>query len=120
MSLPEIEVWYRYEGTVYEDSGAYIHVAAYPVKRRTPRGVWLDTYGLEKFVLNDSVKRYAYPTKQEALVSFVRRKSRQVRILAAQHDRAEILYAAGKAKLESESYENERSDPNELAIGGLF
>lgn len=114
------EIWYRYEGSVYENSRAHIGCQEYPVKRRTPHGVWLDVYGTEKFTLSDSIKRFAYPTKKETLASFVAHKSRQVRILAAQHDRAEILYAAGKAKFDAEDYENNASDPNLLHAGDLF
>ncbi|ESY35809.1 hypothetical protein NKK48_01790 [Mesorhizobium sp. C386A] len=68
--------WYR-----YEDSSAYhssIHLRRYRVLRETPKGVWLDDYGLERFVLKDAVKRWAYPTIELAQASFLIRKRKQV------------------------------------------
>jgi hypothetical protein len=54
------------------------------VMKHTPKGVWLDlTWGKRRFVLNDSRKRFAHPSKEEARDSFLARKGRQVRILEA-------------------------------------
>jgi hypothetical protein len=50
----------------------------YPVIKRTPKGVWLSMgFGEKRFVLLTARKRYALPTKAEALESFLLRKSRQ-------------------------------------------
>lgn len=54
-----------------------------PVVRFTPKGVWLD-YIFPKFVLKDANKRWACPTIDEAMVSFMARKVRQRGILSTQ------------------------------------
>jgi hypothetical protein len=55
-----------------------------PVLRRTPKGVWLDNYGGERFVLNGANKRFACPTVEEAQESFKARKEKQIRLLREQ------------------------------------
>ncbi|RWH49569.1 MAG: hypothetical protein EOQ80_06590 [Mesorhizobium sp.] len=68
--------WYR-----YEDSSAYhssIHLRRFRILRETPKGVWLDDYGQERFVLKDAKKRWAYPTIELARESFLIRKQKQV------------------------------------------
>jgi hypothetical protein len=47
-------------------------------------GVQLDFYGEKKFVLKDARKRFACPTPEEAMESFIARKKRQRGILKAQ------------------------------------
>lgn len=58
----------------------------------TPAGYWL-TYGWpnnkDKFVLHDARKRYAYPTKELALKSYIIRKNWQLRHLANTKAKAE-------------------------------
>jgi hypothetical protein len=88
------EVWYR-----YEDSGEHIYLHTYPVISHTLKGVWLRTgaewtLGKEvhldrKFVLKKARKHWACPTKEEAWISFRRRKVTQVSILTNQLDRAQ-------------------------------
>lgn len=48
------------------------------ILRFTKCGCWIEG---EKFVLLSGKKRYAYPTKEEALESFKRRKAMQIKIL---------------------------------------
>lgn len=74
MAKQEIIYWYRYDG--YE----YVSCSPYKVLRHTNKGVWLEMgYGIKpKFVLNNARKRFAYPTKKEALESFRMRKLRQI------------------------------------------
>lgn len=64
----------------------------YQVTKTTKCGVWLtDTYNIIKpfFVLNTAKKRYALPSKKEALESFMARKKRQISILSRQMKDAE-------------------------------
>jgi len=94
------EVWYRYNDMVYAEidewGEAYgrgrieVNLYEYKVIKKTPKGVWLDNYGFKKFVLKDARKRFACPTKQEALESFIARKKKQLKILKAQMDRAMV------------------------------
>lgn len=92
------EYWYRID-KIYEDGHALIEHCR--VLRYTPKGVWVDTWGGKKFILASARKRYACPTKDEALESFRARKRRQVALLAAQHDRAveQQKLAAGEVKM---------------------
>lgn len=88
------ELWYRYEevrysapvdewGECYGKGRLDVHIRGYKVLKHTAKGVWLDTYGIGKgrFVRLQGRKRYACPTKAEALVSFIARKQAQKRIL---------------------------------------
>lgn len=100
------DILFRCEGNRYSDGDCYLAFYDYAIVKETPCGVWIDLFGKKKFVLSGTRKRYAYPTKKEALESFIKRKSRQVRILAAQHDNAQALYEAGKAKLARADFEN--------------
>jgi hypothetical protein len=82
------EYWFRYDGTVYDEGCVHIYCSEHRVVRRTPKGVWLDAWGIPRFVLNHSRKRWAYPTKTLAFESFCHRKRRQVQHLARQHGNA--------------------------------
>ena len=53
-------------------------VISYRVQKETDKGKWINSYGTDKWVSNTSKKRYAYPTKEEALVGFVKRKEKQL------------------------------------------
>jgi hypothetical protein len=101
-----MEVLYRYEnwqtaGPVDEwgytcgPSTTNTGLREYEVIRTTPKGVWIEYYGSEKFVKLNARKRFACPTKEEALASFVARKEKQIRILKAQlRNAAEALRLA--------------------------
>jgi hypothetical protein len=56
----------------------YVSIHEYRVTRETPKGVWLDN---GRFVLRDARKRWACPTRDEAVESFLARKRRQLRLL---------------------------------------
>ena len=91
--------WYRYDGAAYgaiegEDAWPYVGpprldviLSEYPVTRITSKGVWLNIYGTKKFILSHARKRFAYPTKSEALESFIMRKKRQITICNTQIER---------------------------------
>ena len=79
-------VWYRFIDP--RTTGDEPYAIEIPVKRETPKCVVLDEYGIERFVLKDARKRYAYPTKELALESYIIRKQRQIQHAAATHDAA--------------------------------
>lgn len=58
-------------------------LSQYRVIKRTPKGAWINNYGEKKFVLLTARKRYACPTKEEALECFIFRKKRQLSILSS-------------------------------------
>ena len=109
----EKEYWYRVEcrteatgWSEFEERGFghrwVMKVYALPVISHTPKGVWLDLFGTRKFVLNDSRKQYASPTKETALQGFIKRKHRQISILTARLTEAqEGLALAEKSGLEN-------------------
>lgn len=89
------EKYYRYYDKDYTE-GRYISYTEYFVVRRTPKGVWISLgYENNKFVKDGARRRYAYPTKAEALESYRIRKRKQIAHNARQHDHAvECLAAA--------------------------
>lgn len=92
--------WYRYEDVRYAapvdewekptGKGTIgISIREFLVTRVTPKGVWLTSCFWandvswsknDRFVRNDARKRFACPTEQEAIESFVARKNAQRRI----------------------------------------
>jgi hypothetical protein len=65
----------------------------YCIDKKTPRGVWIKHDGcndypgaFRKWVGDNHVKKYAHPTKEEALHSLKVRKRVQIEILTAQLD----------------------------------
>lgn len=71
-----------------EDDHPYLYVRAMRIVRRTPRGVWVDDYGTDRFVLNDARKRFAYPTENEAVVACMHRLASRIRRLETELDTA--------------------------------
>lgn len=72
-------VLWRYDDALY----GQLCLREFHVLRETPRGCWIEVEpGQKKFVLATAHKRHAYPTKAEALASFIKRKTRQITILS--------------------------------------
>lgn len=102
--------WYRFEIRNIEepflgapDVKVAIECEAYPVTKETDRGVWLNYFGERKFVLKTATKRFAYPTRGEALKGFYFRKRRHAQILhwqlkvasAAEREAERLMQAQG-------------------------
>lgn len=92
--------WYRYDDVQYaapldewgEPQGAgevKVHCTEYPVVRYTLKGAWLDVGPHLRWVGREARKRFACPTREEAMASFVARKKAQKRILLGQLRRVE-------------------------------
>lgn len=102
------EIWYRYEQREYaaapfDECGRWpgttrVVLLEFFVVRHTAKGAWVarkDAFGNlsydgERFVLTTAHKRYAWPTKAEAMTSFVARKRRQIAIYEARIIRAKL------------------------------
>jgi len=101
------EVWYRFTDVAYStgyceftdrSTGSMIKIelTEHEVVRRTPKGAWINRgsgawgsmHGELRFVLLSATKRFAYPTKAEAMASFLARKKAQARIYRARMERA--------------------------------
>jgi hypothetical protein len=82
---------YRYEDAIYSGGvdewdnplPGYVRVklVELEVVKVTPKGVWINRARCKKFVLLTARKRYAAPSKEEALKDFLARKNRQLSIL---------------------------------------
>lgn len=72
----------------YSDRGGVLRCESFNVIRHTPCGVVVNDWGNERFVRNDSRKRFAHETKEAALASYIARKNRQIRILSCQLEAA--------------------------------
>lgn len=99
IEYPDREYWYRYSYEVdyggidylsFDCSKPTIRLVKelWVVQRHTPKGVWIirqDAWcNKERFVLNNARKRWAYPTPELALQSFIARKQKQKTILTSQ------------------------------------
>lgn len=89
------ELWYRYSDPW--TAGEPPCLQSIPVERHTNRCVVLDDYGYRRFVLKDARKRYAYPTVELALESYIVRKKRQIKHAASTHDNAKANLAVAEA-----------------------
>lgn len=87
-------VLYRFEET--ETAGFFgpevrLRLLEIPIDKVTPKGFWIDG-PWPRFVLAPpkvgTGKRYAWPTREQALVSYIARKTRQIEIYEARLRRA--------------------------------
>jgi hypothetical protein len=76
----------------FDSSRVHVYVQEYEVRKRTPKGVWLEYAGFRRFVRDDARKKYACPTLEEAKESFLARKKRQIKILKRQLSHAYQAY----------------------------
>lgn len=116
------ETWFRFEDIQYAPSldewddviggtgRLTIQVQCLPVAKHTPKGVRLCN---GKFILREGRKRWACPTVQEALESFIARKQRQKNIHLATVRRAESAIAMVANKTLAEAL---KSVDNRLSV----
>lgn len=111
--------FYRYEERKWADINDFgelgssshdsVRLITLNLHRETPQGYWIG-YGKpddgfhshSRWVAKHGKKRYAYPTKKEALWSFFARKKQQVRILKNQLRTAEIALRNAEGMLKNE------------------
>jgi len=70
-----------------------IHLSEYEIYKETPKGYWLTLARINmryKWVSKDARKRFAYPTKKEAMVNFIKRTEKRLGILKWQKSVCEI------------------------------
>lgn len=66
-----------------------VELTAYPISAKTEKGFWIGSGMVKrKFVLMTANKRFALPTVEEAIESFVARKTRQANIHQARANKA--------------------------------
>lgn len=64
------------------------YIVAYHVISHTLRGVWIND-GRARFIKDGTRKKFACPTIEQALESYIARKKRHYKILKAQLDKVE-------------------------------
>lgn len=74
----------------YENSFGHLALREYPVLRETRGGKWVRNSfdGTEYWVNSYSKKRLAYPTKEEALINFIKRTERHIMLATSNLERA--------------------------------
>lgn len=99
-------VFYRYEREQYCQYGS-LGLTEFNLVRETPKGYWIclgnpeQLHSKPKWVSKTSKKRYAYPTKEQALENALRRTESRIRHLNGLIERAEMhLRQIDKIKLE--------------------
>lgn len=76
---------YRCDAVFYDGGSVEIHLQSFRVIKPTKCGYWISLgCSYQKWVSATGRKRYAHPTKAEAIQSFRARKLRQINILSAQ------------------------------------
>ena len=75
----------------------------YNLQRETPKGYWIAYGGSpgcfigdERWVSKTSRKRFAYPTKEEAMVNLIARTKSRIKILKSQLSTCEIALASAE------------------------
>jgi hypothetical protein len=78
------------EREIFGTSRASLHLEEWLVTKETPKGCWVGYHQGHKFrwVSNTSKKRFAHPTKQEALNAYKQRKISFVKHSKARLNRA--------------------------------
>lgn len=112
--------FYRYEAVSYaslDHDGEYVRpsypnvkivLTEFSLHKETPKGYrigygTLDSFhGDSRWVSKTAKKRYAYPTKEEAMTNYIKRTERRVSILKAQLLRVEIGLGQAKAMQKTE------------------
>jgi len=78
-------VWVNY-GEAYSD--IVLQLCEYNLYKETPMGYWIGYLGKlhcdGRWVSKTARKRFAYPTKEEAMVNFIKRTERRIKILNSQ------------------------------------
>jgi len=96
--------FYRFEEVHYANIGIKVLERKYTLLKETPKGYWIKPIWdismtrdfktcHRKWVSKTAKKRFAYPTKEEAIVNFKTRKKRQIQILTAKINNAKIALA---------------------------
>lgn len=107
------DIWYRYVDSDQEWSRDPYELTL-RVIRYTPKCVVLDLWGRQCRVLLNARKRFAYPTRELAMASYIRRKEREISITAARHDQAVEYLNAAKA-FQDRGFIRERYQPPTLS-----
>ena len=104
--------FYRYEWREYsvlDYDGEYVssvfpnpklELTTYDLLKETEKGYWIGNKGFsfKKWIPKKSKRRYAYPTKQEAMDNFITRTERRIKILQRTLDCCKIAISLAENK----------------------
>ena len=79
-------ILYRFED-FHDTFGVRVHERHFEMIKETPCGYWIrlfHSFNDKKWVSKTAKKRFAYPSREDAITSFKARKERQIKILEAQ------------------------------------
>lgn len=94
------KVLYRYDMGIFYDR---LELRSFKVSKETPCGYWIllyDGFTDKKWVGKTTTKRFAYTTPEDALVGFMYRKKRQIRLLNGQLELAKRMLDIAEKMLE--------------------
>lgn len=106
--------FYRYEAVQYSSYNEELEVLSYRstslelreynLHKETPKGYWIgygkigEFQGSSRWVSKTSRKRFAYPSKKEAIDNFIARSERRIKILDNQISSVRIALNLAKEK----------------------
>ena len=93
-----------------------INLIKIPIEKRTRCGVWINWWGFPKFINLNARKQFASETPERALECLYYRRKRQVKMLKAQLERAEIGLIAIKEKRDENSNDGDTRDMQPVSI----
>ena len=100
------DLFYRYTDC---DSLGNLRYSVYKLDKETDKGYWIEGHSYRKWISKTSRKKFAYPSKEDALKSFKLRKQSQIQIITKQLEgakRALSAIAAKSPELENTDYYN--------------
>lgn len=85
-----------------ENSNVFIDTEEFTITRETEKGYWIVVNGKDKWTSKTSKRRFAYPTKEEALENFIRRTKRSIAINHYNIDYAKLALKEAEKLLKPE------------------
>jgi len=96
-------IFYRFD-EILRETGKEVYLIKFELLKETPKGYWIkEDFGFKKWVSKTAKKRFAYPTKKEALINLIKRKERQIRILESRLNEAKNVLKEGQTLLNIEN-----------------
>jgi len=68
--------------------------------KETPKGYWIGDWLFKKWIPKDSKKRFAYPTKEEALNNFIIRTKKYIEIIKSRLDDSKYAIILAEGEME--------------------
>jgi hypothetical protein len=115
-------------GETYYTTGPHLTLTKYPIIKRTRCGAWIALGFIfqwhevsdstdKRFVNLQARKKFACETEEEALLSFMARKKRQIRILDSQLQQAKQALAAAEQQSSVTTQAQDQLLSNEGVVG---